>query len=236
MSKEPDLFRVLIRMLAVALLVALAVVMLLVALGVTPPPSIAQPLSWEVYIQGETRQLRSLALNATGLSDLAAEADIKEHRAAALADAKRRALAMARAELEQEIARRNPDVRIQFLGEPNAPEQAVFIHRVTELSPTEGQNFQVEILAEVAYVVLLPDSDASLQDTSDEASMPALGLDATDSGTSLDNQGTLDLTPPEGAQADPAEEGGDVDQAAMEQGYNALTQELENKLQELLGH
>ena len=43
-------------------------VMILVALGVTPAPAIAQPLSWEVYSQGETRQLGSLAITATGVA------------------------------------------------------------------------------------------------------------------------------------------------------------------------
>ena len=188
------------RILAVAALIA----------ATCPHPALAY--EWRVFIQTEQRQLRSMVLETDGVSTLPADSPREEQHRAALDDAVNNALDTARQELEREIARLNPDVRLSFLGEPEHPELAVFVLRQDELDAPEGQGLRVHIQAEVAYVLLLPGAPV------DEPS-PELPQDVEQ----------LEMRQPDGA-APP--EG--VDRERMQQGYDALTQGLQERLRQLL--
>ena len=119
---------------------------------------------WDLLISGESRQLRSLTLIANGYSRLPAETPQEQREAEALADAKRHALGQARAAIEKEIREKNPDVTYHFLGYgPECSlEASVFVKDFKELpAPTPGvedeNRYGVSILAQVAYVIVLPE-------------------------------------------------------------------------------
>lgn len=197
---------------------AWAILAALLVLGAIP----AQAGQWRVFIQAQDRQLRSLVLEASGVSNLPEDSPESAHYEAALADARTNALETARLTLESEIAARNPAVRVEFpvLGEK--PEDSVFVHSVDVLAPAQGSPYQVLIMAEVVYVVLMPAEDAVL--SGDQAEAPGtLGMDDADQ---------LPLTPPDSGEAAQAAQG--VDQDSMQQGYESLTRALEERLRELL--
>jgi hypothetical protein len=132
--------------------------------------------SFRVLVSTERRQLRSMQLEVTGYATSRTGSE-EQLRREALDDARRRAVAVARENLEGKIASRGLDLHLAFLGEPGVmPLQesagaspaassaeavartAVFIHEADRLgiTPTADEvnsPFALTVRAEVVYVL-----------------------------------------------------------------------------------
>lgn len=123
-------------------------------------PFSAAAESYRLFTQDPDRQLRSVILDAEGLSQAPADAPTEEKEASATRDAKLRALKWARERLTKTISERGLNITLRFLGqkrgEPDGEstaKDAVFVlERKNAAEPFPGRP-SVTIKAEVVYIL-----------------------------------------------------------------------------------
>lgn len=135
----------------------------------------AEAQHFRVLVSTENRQLRSMILDVTGYAT-SPDGPEEKLRREALDDARRRALALAREDLQAKLEARNLKLHLAFLGEPEvgplaenrgnqhkpSPEDiartAVFIHNAEKLALTGTGDrsagvYSLSVRAEVVYVL-----------------------------------------------------------------------------------
>ncbi len=151
---------------------ALACLLLATLLATTP----AHAQRYRLLVNGQDRQLRSVQLETQGFAASRSGPEAVLEREAVL-DAKRRAVAQARADLETKLADRGLAMELVFLGEsamtPHRPDAqavldelddeavwdaTVFIHSVEPLAATRRTGdpettYGVTVRAEVVYII-----------------------------------------------------------------------------------